>query len=43
LVLEDGGDEDEAHAALLHDGIFDQGGAVFVGWAMPTLLQIKSV
>ena len=27
LVLEDGGSEDEAIAALLHDGIEDQGGA----------------
>ena len=27
LVLEDGGDEDEAIAALLHDAIEDQGGA----------------
>ncbi|NEO93567.1 MAG: HD domain-containing protein, partial [Moorea sp. SIO3G5] len=27
LVLEDGGDENEAIAALLHDAIEDQGGA----------------
>lgn len=27
LVLEDGGDEDEAVAALLHDAVEDQGGA----------------
>jgi len=27
LVLEDGGDEDEAIAALLHDAVEDQGGA----------------
>lgn len=26
LVLEDGGDEDEAIAALLHDAVEDQGG-----------------
>ena len=26
LVLEDGGDEDQAIAALLHDAIEDQGG-----------------
>jgi (p)ppGpp synthase/HD superfamily hydrolase len=29
LVLEDGGDEDEAIAALLHDAIEDQGGVTF--------------
>ena len=28
LVLEDGGDEDEAIAALLHDAVEDQGGSV---------------
>ena len=28
LVLEDGGDEDEAIAALLHDAVEDQGGAL---------------
>lgn len=27
LVIEDGGDEDEAIAALLHDAVEDQGGA----------------
>src|SRR5260370_33102769 len=27
LVIEDGGDEDEAVAALLHDAVEDQGGA----------------
>ncbi len=34
LVIEDGGDEDEAIAALLHDAVEDQGGA-------PTLKRIK--
>ena len=34
LVLEDGGDEDEAIAALLHDAVEDQGGA-------PTLAVIR--
>jgi len=34
LVLEDGGDEDEAIAALLHDAVEDQGGA-------PTLAAIR--
>lgn len=34
LVLEDGGDEDEAIAALLHDGVEDQGG-------MKTLNEIR--
>jgi (p)ppGpp synthase/HD superfamily hydrolase len=34
LVLEDGGDEDEAIAALLHDAVEDQGGA-------PTLQRIR--
>lgn len=34
LVLEDGGDEDEAIAALLHDAVEDQGG-------QPTLEQIR--
>ena len=31
LVLEDGGDEDEAIAALLHDAVEDQGGAPVLG------------
>jgi hypothetical protein len=31
LVLEDGGDEDEAIAALLHDAVEDQGGARTLG------------
>lgn len=31
LVLEDGGDEDEAIAALLHDAAEDQGGAAVLG------------
>lgn len=35
LVLEDGGDEDEAIAALLHDAVEDQGGA-------PILAEIHS-
>lgn len=35
LVLEHGGDEDEAIAALLHDAVEDQGG-------LPTLEQIRS-
>lgn len=35
LVLEDGGDEDEAIAGLLHDAVEDQGG-------MPTLEIIRS-
>lgn len=35
LVLEDGGDEDEAVAALLHDAAEDQGGA-------PTLARIRA-
>ena len=35
LVLEDGGDEDEAIAALLHDAVEDQGGA-------PILAEIRS-
>ncbi|HEX5416671.1 MAG TPA: HD domain-containing protein [Chloroflexota bacterium] len=30
LVLEDGGDEDEAIAALLHDAVEDQGGAAIL-------------
>jgi (p)ppGpp synthase/HD superfamily hydrolase len=34
LVIEDGGDEDEAVAALLHDAVEDQGGA-------PTLARIR--
>jgi (p)ppGpp synthase/HD superfamily hydrolase len=34
IVLEDGGDEDMAIAALLHDAVEDQGGE-------PTLLEIK--
>ena len=34
LVIEDGGDEDEAVAALLHDAVEDQGGA-------PTLALIR--
>ncbi len=34
LVLEDGGDEDEAIAALLHDAVEDQGGR-------PTLTKIR--
>jgi (p)ppGpp synthase/HD superfamily hydrolase len=34
LVLEDGGDEDEAIAALLHDAVEDQGG-------LPTLDEIR--
>ena len=34
LMLEDGGDEDEAIAALLHDAVEDQGGA-------PTLAEIR--
>ena len=34
LVLEDGGDEDEAIAALLHDAVEDQGG-------LPILRQIR--
>lgn len=34
LVLDDGGDEDEAIAALLHDAVEDQGGA-------PTLARIR--
>lgn len=34
LVLEDGGDEDQAIAALLHDAVEDQGG-------LPTLEQIR--
>lgn len=34
LVLEDGGDEDEAIAALLHDAVEDQGGP-------PTLAEIR--
>ncbi len=34
LVLEDGGDEDEAIAALLHDAVEDQGGA-------PILAEIR--
>lgn len=34
LVLEDGGDEDEAIAALLHDAVEDQGGR-------PTLEEIR--
>ena len=34
LVLEDGGDEDEAIAALLHDAVEDQGG-------LPTLDAIR--
>ncbi len=34
LVIEDGGDEDEAVAALLHDAVEDQGGA-------PTLAVIR--
>lgn len=36
LVLEDGGDEDEAIAALLHDAVEDQGGA-------PTLRHIQEL
>lgn len=35
LVLEDGGDEDEAIAALLHDSVEDQGG-------LPMLEEIRS-
>lgn len=35
LVLEDGGDEDEAIAALLHDAVEDQGG-------LPTLERIRT-
>jgi (p)ppGpp synthase/HD superfamily hydrolase len=35
LVLEDGGDEDEAIAALLHDAVEDQGGA-------PRLAEIEA-
>ena len=35
LVLEDGGDEDEAIAALLHDAVEDQGGA-------PRLAEIRA-
>src|SRR6185503_9823772 len=35
LVLEDGGDEDEAIAALLHDAVEDQGG-------LPTLDRIRA-
>jgi GTP pyrophosphokinase len=35
LVLEDGGDEDEAIAALLHDAVEDQGGP-------PTLASIRA-
>jgi (p)ppGpp synthase/HD superfamily hydrolase len=35
LVLEDGGDEDEAIAALLHDAVEDQGGA-------PVLAEIRA-
>src|SRR4051812_11562858 len=35
LVLEDGGDEDEAIAALLHDAVEDQGG-------QPTLDRIRA-
>ena len=35
LVLEHGGDEDEAAAALLHDAVEDQGGA-------PTLARIRA-
>ena len=31
LVLEDGGDEDEAIAALLHDAVEDQGGLMTLG------------
>ena len=34
LVLEDGGDEDQAIAALLHDAVEDQGGA-------PVLVEIR--
>lgn len=34
LVLEDGGDEDQAIAALLHDAVEDQGG-------LPTLAEIE--
>jgi hypothetical protein len=36
IVLEDGGDEDEAIAALLHDAVEDQGGR-------PTLEEIRSL
>jgi (p)ppGpp synthase/HD superfamily hydrolase len=36
LVLEDGGDEDEAIAALLHDAVEDQGG-------LKTLIEIKQL
>ena len=36
LVLEDGGDEDEAIAALLHDAVEDQGGK-------PTLARIRQL
>jgi (p)ppGpp synthase/HD superfamily hydrolase len=36
LVLEDGGDEDEAIAALLHDAVEDQGGR-------PVLEEIRSI
>jgi Domain of unknown function (DUF6946)/HD domain len=36
LVLEDGGDEDEAIAALLHDAVEDQGG-------QPTLRRIRQL
>lgn len=35
LVISDGGDEDQAIAALLHDAVEDQGG-------LPTLQQIRS-
>jgi len=35
IVLEDGGDEDQAIAALLHDAVEDQGG-------LPTLNRIRS-
>jgi len=36
LVLENGGDEDEAIAALLHDAVEDQGG-------LPVLFEIKNL
>ena len=31
LVIDDGGDEDEAIAALLHDAVEDQGGEATLG------------
>ena len=43
LVLEDGGGENEAIAALLHDAVEDQGGSSHAGSRWPTVPVPRAV